>query len=74
MGTILVTREDPNVWSFTQLDHYKSDEYLSLNQAGFKMAFGLYDYRNETMLNDPSMFEWQVFLSTYKNNKWQGGI
>jgi hypothetical protein len=58
MGTMLITREDPNVWSFNRLDHYKSSDLLQLNQIGFKMAFGVYDYKNNKHLNDPSMHEW----------------
>lgn len=70
---MLITREDPNVWTSTQLDHYKADELLTLNDIGFKLAFGMYESKSGVNLCDPDLFEWQVFLSTYKDNSWQGG-
>jgi hypothetical protein len=69
-GKMLITREDPNVWTSTQLDHYKADELLTLNDIGFKLAFGMYESKSGVNLSDPDLFEWQVFLSTYKDNSW----
>lgn len=58
MGSVLLTREDPTVSTYTQLDQYKSSEMLQLNKIGFKMAFGVYEYKTREPLNDPSVFDW----------------
>ena len=48
-------------------DAFSADEGVNLNEAGFKIAFGVFDYDTKQILNDPEFVQFDFYLETRKN-------
>ncbi len=55
---ILFTKSNPQININVDKNHYHADELLDLNELGFKIAFGLYDYWTYKDIDDPNYIRW----------------
>lgn len=64
---VLFARIGPTVTSELALNTYTAQESINLEDAGFKIAFGVMDYSNRTVLQNENRVEWNVYLEERSN-------
>lgn len=69
MGMILMFKEDPVVNTFVNDSAISDDETLNLQENGFKLAFGVMDYKEMIPLQNNSHVYWNVYLEERQNFK-----
>jgi hypothetical protein len=62
-------KQDPTISTNEILSAYTAEEYIDLNEKGFKFAFGLMDSKTKKILDDYSRIEWEVTLRNRVDNK-----
>ena len=63
----LVYRLRPEMSVELQYDVFTQNDLFDLNDAGFKLAFGVMNYDSREVLSDDSRVQWNVFLEERKN-------
>ena len=59
---VLIYRQEPTIVTNEVLSAYTADELLNLNENGFKLAFGVMDYKTGLDLGDPLKTQWELSL------------
>jgi hypothetical protein len=62
-------RQDPTIATHVIHSAYSAEEYIDLNEKGFKFAFGLMDSKSKKRLDDYSRIEWEVTFRNRVDNK-----
>ena len=44
------------------MDYFSASDVLNLNEIGFKIAFGVADFRTGEVLDDPDWVRWEVIM------------
>jgi hypothetical protein len=63
----LIYRQQPTITVETAQNFFTNKDEISLNQEGFKIAFGVMDYSKNVRLSDPDFVRFQVFLEVRKD-------
>lgn len=63
----LYYRKGPDINVENISNYFKADEELNLSDLGFKIAFGVMNYKDRIPLLDPEIMEWNVFLEVRAN-------
>lgn len=65
----LIYRQQPTITVETAQNFFTNKDEVSLNDDGFKIAFGVMDYTENKRLSDPDFVRFQVFLEVRKDLK-----
>lgn len=60
-------QKQPMINTYDAVNHFDSKHEVDLNQLGFKLAFGVVDYRTGSPLQDESFVRFNVFLEERKD-------
>jgi hypothetical protein len=66
---VLIHRENPSIVTNEVQSAYSVDEFINLNEKGFKLAFGVYSHSTLKSLDDYSRIQWEVTIKTKKDQK-----
>lgn len=50
---ILISRANPNVSTYTEVNFFNSDDILNLRDSGLRVAFGIEGYLDNELKDDP---------------------
>lgn len=65
----LILRENPDIQIATISNFYDKDYTVNLSEIGFKLAFGVNDYKDGKPYDDPNYVKWTVRLNDYENQR-----
>ena len=68
-GQIFLFKENPTIQEATYSNYYDKDYQVSLKELGFKIAFGVNDYKTGEPLDDPNYVKWIVRMNDYVNQR-----
>ena len=63
----LYYRLQPMITEENRQGFYSAKDEIDLNEAGFKIAFGVLNYDTNARLDDPDFVRFQVFMEERKN-------
>jgi hypothetical protein len=63
----LIYRKQATITVETQKDHFSNKDLIDLDEAGFKIAFGVMDYDNGTRIDNTDFVKWNVYLEERKD-------
>ena len=64
---VLFARIGPTVTSELALNTYTSKDSIDLEEAGIKIAFGVMDYSDRSVIQNGNRVEWNVYLEERSN-------
>lgn len=59
--------ENPDIYVANFSNWFDASHEVHLHEIGFKIAFGVNDYRNGVPYDDPNFVKWTVRMVSYKN-------
>lgn len=68
-GQELFNRNNPIISMATQTDFYDASHKYDLTKNGFKLAFGVNEFRTSMPLDDPNHVQWLVKLTHGLNQR-----
>ena len=68
-GQIMLYKENPDIYVATFENFFEPSYEFKLEENGFKIAFGVNDYRTGQPYDDPNFVTWTVRLNEYVNQR-----
>ena len=66
---MLIYFQNPQIGQAVLKTYFDIDYKVNLTDLGFKIAFGVNDYKNGSVLDDPNYVQWIVRLNRYENQR-----
>jgi hypothetical protein len=64
-----VLKKNPDIFVSEFSNHYNTKHSVELANIGYKIAFGVNDYRTGKPYDDPNFVEWTVRVNEYINQQ-----
>ena len=68
-GQIFLFKENPTIQEATFSNYYDKNYQVNLKDLGFKIAFGVNDYKTGEPYDDPNYVKWVVRMNDYVNQR-----